>query len=65
MIEEHIKNAVKQACEQHGQSEEVAEMLNTWLNEVALGNEEVCDENAYKNRLNIILPILNVDAEKQ
>ena len=65
MIEKQITAAVEQACEEYAQSEEVAEMLVTWLEQLALGNEDVFDEDSYKNRLKNILPALNLESGDQ
>ena len=65
MIEKQITAAVEQACEEYAQPEEVAEMLVTWLEQLALGNEDVFDEDSYKNRLKNILPALNLESGDQ
>lgn len=61
MLEENIKKAVRHACEEYKQSEELADLLITWLDQVAQGNEEIHDENSYRSRLRTILPEINLD----
>jgi hypothetical protein len=61
MVDERIKDSIREAVEMQNQPEAVADKIIKWFENVSEGNESIDDKDDYRRRLDNLFSALDVE----